>query len=110
MLKWAEKPTLNELRQVVKKIEQQKKLTWRDIVFTDRSDVAFDFNGKMYRVDADEIMNILGRTVTSFSICGGYEVPIYVPETYEITIKDIDEDILKVWLFEHFRMWEEVPE
>lgn len=108
--KWADKPTLNQLRQEVKKIEEKKRLTWRDIELQDKSDCNFDFGGKYWRVDADEIMNIMGRTVTDYRICGGYDTPIYEQVNYEMTIRDVDDNILKEWLFEHFRMWEEVPE
>lgn len=108
--KWADKPNLAELRKAVKKIEEKKPLTWRDIAFADRSDVSFDFNGKMYRVDADAILNIMGRTVTDYRICGGYDTPIYEQINYEVTIRDIADNILKEWLMEHFKMWEEVPE
>lgn len=102
---------VKNLRRLIKKIENKKPaLTWRDIEFEDKKDCSFDFNNKFYRVDADTIMDMLGRTATAYVLAGGYSVPKYRMESYEMTIDEVDDGILKEFLMQNNNLWEEIAE
>ena len=105
---------VNNLRRMIKRIENQKlnplTLTWKDIQFEYKDECSFWFNGKMYEVDAELIMDKIGRTATAYVCFGGYSAPKYRFEEYEMKITDVDDGILKEWLMGNTNLWSEIKE